>query len=331
VTSHEQRRVNENEEVVMRALLGIVVLLIGTCLSSASERFDVTRNWQGQQINLKPELFMPAKADKPVPVMVVLHGSAGMKPAHVELARWFNGLGVAGVALDSYGPRKIASTIDNQQQIFDQALLVDAVRAAQELANNPKIDASRIGLVGFSKGGRAATMAALTRYTKDFRTGNPFRLLIAVYPGCTDFPLDFTANQTRLHILLGEKDTYTGIANCQDYAARIKAKGGDVSVKLYADAKHGWFVPGSTHHVSPNAQNFSKCQFDEIEAGTWVERKSQVKTAENGVFLPDSHKQAISHCMTKGAVNGYSAKARQETLRDIRQYVQDAFKIGESK
>jgi dienelactone hydrolase len=331
VTSHEQRRVNENEEAAMRSFLGVVILLVGTCLSSASERFDVARNWQGQQINLRPELFMPAKADKPVPVMVVLHGSAGLKPAHVELARWFTGMGVAGVALDSFGPRKIASTAQDQRALPEYAMLVDAVRTAQELANNPKVGASRIGLVGFSKGGTVAIMAALDRYTKQFKTGGPYRLLIALYPSCTDFPLDFTPNRMSLRLLLGERDTYTSVASCQDYAARLKAKDGDVAVNIYKDTKHGWFVPGATNHLNPNAQNFSQCHFDEIETGTWVERKSRIKTAEGGVFLPDSHKQAISHCVTKGAVSGYSKSTRDESLRDIRSYVQDAFMREASK
>ncbi len=315
----------------MRIALAIVVCVIETTLALANERFDVTRNWQGQPINLRPELFMPAQADKPVPVIVVLHGSAGLKPAHVELAREFTKMGIAGVAVDSFGPRKIGSTAQDQQKLTEYAMLVDAVRTAQELANNSKIDAARIGLIGFSKGGTVAIMAALDRYTKRFKTGGPYRLLIAVYPSCTDFPLDFTPNHMNLKLLLGEKDTYTSITSCEDYAGRLKAKGGDVAVTIYKGAKHGWFVPGDTNHVNPNAQNFSKCRFDEIANDTWVERKSQIRTAENGVILPDSHKQAISHCVTKGAVSGYSKSTHDESLRDIRRYVQDAFKIGDSK
>jgi dienelactone hydrolase len=320
-----------NEDVAMRTLFGIVILLLGPCLSLAIERIDVTRNWQGQQVNLNPELFMPAQADNPAPVMVVLHGSAGLKPAFVELARQFTAMGVAGVALDSFGPRKIGSTVQDQRKLPEQAMLADAIRTAQELANNPKIDADRIGLVGFSKGGTVAIMAALERYTKQFKAGGPFRLLIAVYPSCTDFPLDFTPNKMNLHMLLGENDTYTSVASCQDYAARLKAKGGDAAVRIYKSAKHGWFVPGDANHIDPNAQNFSKCHFDEIETGLWVERKSRIKTAEGGVFLPDSHKQAISHCATKGAVSGYTGATHDESMHDIRRYVQDAFHVGEAR
>lgn len=315
----------------MRLVIAFAICISATDVSFAGERFDVTRDWQGQQIKLRPELFMPAQADKPVPAMVVLHGSAGLKPAFVELARQFTTMGVAGVALDSFGPRKIGSTVADQQRLPGHAMLADAVRTAQELAKNPKIDGSRIGLVGFSKGGTVAIMAALDRYTRQFKTGGPYHLLIAVNPSCTDFPLDFTPNQMSLRVLLGEKDTYTSVASCQDYAARLKAKDGDVTVTIYKGAKHGWFVPGDANHVDPNAQNFSKCYFDEIENGTWVERKSQIKTAEGGVFLPESHKQAISHCVTKGAVSGYSRTTRDESLRDIRNYVQDAFKPGDGK
>jgi hypothetical protein len=97
-----------------------------------------------------------------------------------------------------------------------------------------------------------------------------------------------------LRLLLGEKDTYTSIASCGDYVSRLRAKGGDASVKIYKGVKHGWFVPGDTNHMNPTAQNFRKCHVDEIENDTWVERESRIKTAENGVFLPDSHKRAIS-------------------------------------
>lgn len=315
----------------MRLVLAFAICMTTGHFSFAGERFEVARDRQGQQVILRPELFMPAQADKPFPAMVVLHGSSGPRPAFVDLAREFAKMGVAGVALDSFGPRKIGSTAEDQQKLSGYAMLVDAVRAAQELANNPKIDASRMGLVGFSKGGTVAIMAALNRYTKPFKAGGPFRLLIAVYPSCTDYPLDFTPNQMRLRLLLGEQDTYTSVASCQEYAARLKAKDGDVAVKIYKGAKHGWFVQGATHYVDPNAQNFHKCHFDEIEVGTWVERQSQIKTAEKGVFLPDGHKRAISHCVTKGAVSGYSKSTRDESLSDIRRYVQDAFKPGDGK
>src|SRR5258708_16227862 len=114
----------------MKIGLVIIPCLLVTGGSLASERFDVARSWQGQQINLRPELFMPPQADKPVPVMVVLHGSAGLKPAHVELAREFTKMGVAGGRPGYFLPRKERAQPPNHTKISPPPRVIFAARTA---------------------------------------------------------------------------------------------------------------------------------------------------------------------------------------------------------
>ncbi|MGV8732966.1 hypothetical protein ACV349_32975, partial [Pseudomonas aeruginosa] len=63
-------------------------------------------------------LYLPENLQGPVPAMVISHGSAG--PQQKDVDRWvrlFNQIGMAAFVVDSFGPRGIANTMDNQSQL----------------------------------------------------------------------------------------------------------------------------------------------------------------------------------------------------------------------
>jgi dienelactone hydrolase len=60
---------------------------------------------------------------------------------------------VAAVVIDSFGPRGVRSTVQGQTAVTSQDFNRDALAAPKALGTYPRLDRSRIGIVGFSKGG----------------------------------------------------------------------------------------------------------------------------------------------------------------------------------
>ena len=112
----------------------------------------------GEPVNITGLLFLPASAtekDK-VPAIILVLGSGGIYEAMLDFwPKQFNGAGYAVLALDSFGPRGVKSTAEDQSQVPFAADVADAFSALKLMASHPRIDASRIAIMGFSRGGIA--------------------------------------------------------------------------------------------------------------------------------------------------------------------------------
>ncbi|MCZ7655921.1 MAG: hypothetical protein M5R42_19135 [Rhodocyclaceae bacterium] len=60
------------------------------------------------------------------------------------------------LVIDSFGPRGVMSTADDQTRVTTTQMLQDAYGALVFLADDKRIDSARIGVMGFSKGGTVA-------------------------------------------------------------------------------------------------------------------------------------------------------------------------------
>ncbi len=293
-----------------------------------SERLDVVHEHRGKPVKLKVELQFPEQSGEKLPAILISHGSAGVSDNRERAyAREFLKLGVAAAIVDSYMARGVGSTARDQGAVSAHEMLVDAVETLRVMARHPRVDPERVGLVGFSKGGTVVIKAALQRYVAPLAKGEAgFAVLVALYPWCGDFALDFRPAGSRVSTLLGSDDTYSGTAACLEYGKKLQQASANATVKVYASAKHGWDVPGPAVWSDPKGQNQSKCIYDEIERNTWVERVSQIKVVENNKPTGNRPK-ALARCMTLGVSGGYNRQAHTETLQDIRTLVRDAFRL----
>lgn len=196
-------------------------------------------------VNIVGHLFLPPGSDK-VPAVLLMHGSGGIYSA--MLGYWpeqFNGAGYAVFSVDSFGPRGVKSTAEDQSQVPFAADVADAFAALKLLASHSRIDAGRIAIMGFSRGGITAWRTGVERLIAAQRLpgGLRFAAHVPLYSGgCVgEFrliakPGVFTkAPMLWIH---GDNDDYAVMGPCQDYAERIGKAGTPVEFVVIPGARH---------------------------------------------------------------------------------------------
>src|SRR5437879_13462912 len=98
-------------------------------------------------------LQLPKGTAGRVPAMVISHGSGGVTDERE--GRWadqVNGFTIASFVDNSFTPRKILSTSDDQAQLSTAANVADALAALRLLANHPRIEPQRLAVMRRQQG-----------------------------------------------------------------------------------------------------------------------------------------------------------------------------------
>jgi len=225
----------------------------------------------------KGDLFLPkgARADNPVPAMVILHGSGGIQDGReYDYAQLFNENGIAAFVVDYYEPRGVTDAtpyVVKTMAATEVDVMSDAYSALKILGTHPAIDKTRIGVTGYSYGGMA------TRYVLDDRLKNimapdvpPFALHMDIYGPCHQ-TLGHTGTTGAPYLAIhGDKDNSVDPALCQEVYKDLEAGGSKVESHVIAGAGHAW----------ENAAPLSEF------GGSYV-RGCKFSFDENGTFLVD--------------------------------------------
>lgn len=250
--------------------------------------------------------------------MLLVHGSGGVG-ANVNLwARELNRIGAAAFLLDCFTGRGITQTITDQSQLDGLAMIVDAYQALALLAQHSRIDASRIGVMGFSKGGFAALYASLKRFQRMHGTGLEFAAHVAFYPPCNTVYIDDEEVSDRpIRVFHGAGDDYVSIEPCRRYIARLRKAGRDVELKEYPGAGHVFDNPlYSQPCFLPDAVTGSNC--------LWKERsRGEIVDAQTGLAFDWSNP-----CMRRGASVAHDAAATTDAITTVSKFLVAALALG---
>ncbi len=164
----------------------------------------------------------------PHPAIVILHSCGGMS-RHVshDWPQYLNMLGYAVLTVDSFGSRGLGPCPNGLKL---GAMLEDAFGALDYLARQPFIDADRVGIFGYSKGGVAVNEIAGTEHRiSDVK----FLAGISFYGSCE--PILGVEHQLHLPIavIYGEHDAE--MASCKKLISNPK-----LEVTVLRDAYHGF-------------------------------------------------------------------------------------------
>jgi dienelactone hydrolase len=303
--------------------VAVTLALLGSAIAQQSETISFESRQKGQPVQITAAVTWPASPG-PVPALVIHHGSGGIHESHEgRYVREDVEMGVAAVVIDSFGPRGVRSTVQDQSAVTSQDFNLDALAALKALGANPRIDRSRIGIVGFSKGGTSALMAAHERQiaAAGVPAGLRYALHVPFYPACTSQYYQPRTSGAPIRILSGAADTYVGVEPCQTYANALRAAGADIDVIVFPGAAHG-FDGGTRAWSDPRGENYSQCVFQERADGSWVERKSGIMAiGANGKVIPDALKSALATCRTLGVSGGPNESAAKKSMEDLKGYI----------
>lgn len=158
-------------------------------------------------------LSFPADAKGPLPAMVIAHGSGGILPSYVLWTAALNRAGIATFVIDSWGGRGITSTRYDQSQVSTAANVADAFFALRLLATHPRIDAKRIGVMGFSRGGAVALYTTLEPLRRAVIDGDlHFAAHVPFYPDCNFRWTAAEHDGSPILMLLGQRYDWTPAA-----------------------------------------------------------------------------------------------------------------------
>lgn len=276
---------------------------------------------EGRPATIAGELRLPAAGSGRVPAVVMVHGSAGIIGIDDRWSRELNDMGIATFLLDGFTGRGIIATATDQFQLGTLTMINDAYRALELLAKHPRIDMTRIGLFGGSRGGRVALYAGLKRFQRMYATpGTEFAVYLPFYAPCSTTYIDDTDVVDRpIRLFHGTADDVAPIAQCRSYVARLRSAGKDVELTEYAGAHHGFDNPGSPLRRL-ETQSRSRCLLDESPVGHLVNRDTGLPlTSDDG-------------CVGRGTPTvGYDAGAHAKAIADVRAVLEKAFGLRSAK
>ncbi len=212
-----------------------------------------------------PAVFRLPAGTGPFPAVVLVHGSSGVDGRGSALAEELRRVGIASIEPDMWTPRGLRGGPLARPRIVSDTL-PDVWGAWAYLAQQPQIDAKRIGIAGFSWGGAVAWIAAFGLKPLNspaevqaarFAAHAPF------YGNCSSYlpegrggkalaTLGAKPTGAPVMYVIGTKDDYeTSLQSCHALAKAYPEA--NVRVRPFEDATHAFDSPGYEPYHDPQA------------------------------------------------------------------------------
>ncbi len=262
-------------------------------------------------------LLFPKSSVESVPAAVLIHGSDGVSEHQMRYAKALANNGIAALVVDSFGSRHIENTIGHQSKVSAQSMVLDAFAALQFLAAHPRIDGEQIAIIGWSKGGLVADLTSREWYRRRIVEGeHQFAAHVAFYPWCGDQESNIRLTGAPLLYFVGERDDWSGLQACVDYANRAVDAGYDARIIVYQDALHAFDYEGSFRRYLPHALSWADCAYFSHEDGFIIAATGRFDTWSN-------LNRYLQLCAVPGAHIGTHAKARSQSMDTLLNFLGD--------
>lgn len=266
-----------------------------------------------EQIELTAELYLPEDRADPVPAVVVLDGLGGPKDSRErDYGRMLSREGFAVLVLDSFACRGVGDRGDLMRAftVTEAMMLCDAFTGFSYLAERPDVDASRIGVIGFSYGGM---ITVLTAYEQIARLLLPddrrFRAHVAFYGCSVPRMADPTTTGAPVTMLLGELDRNVSIPRTELIADDLRRGGSPCDMRVFESVYHQWDGTDETKRFFPF--NLRRLRFR-------VDEDQEVRDERTGLRMRGSVGR-IALMSLWADPTGYSMLRDEETSRRSRE------------
>jgi dienelactone hydrolase len=266
-------------------------------------------------VEVRAELLLPAQVAGRTPAVVMLHGSDGPTPHYQRYAQSFLRRGLAVLLIDSFTTRGVGDTIGDHRAVAPYSMLIDAYHGLALLQSHPRVDADRIALVGWSKGGMVADWAARVRYRTMLAPDSPpFAAHAAFYPWCGEQHVPVQLTGAPLLFLVGERDDWTGAAPCADHVNRVREAGYAAKLVVYAGAEHAFDYAGRFRQYLGDAESWAACNY--------IAGDTHFRVVASGELLPWSRfAEYLRGCTSAGAHIGSNALAARQARHELDRFL----------
>ena len=189
----------------------------------------------GQEPGEVTGLLTLPQGSGPFPVVVMLHGCAGLYETHAEWAAQVASWGYASLRVDSFSSRGIDEICTDILRPVPRAADVNGAMAY--LQTRPEIDATRVAVMGWSHGAGVALQIAAEPGSLRPDLKPDLKAAIALYPYCSRTSQAF---RVPLLVLIGDADDWTPSGICQDMVAGLPASSQPVELAVYPGATHSF-------------------------------------------------------------------------------------------
>ncbi len=249
--------------------------------TAPSERLPYSRQ-------VEATLTLPPKASGKVPAVVLIHAGGGFTNSNqYEFygARLREaGIATLGVVLFRSGSRPFQSHVASD-------FLPHAFGALKYLAAHPDIDATRVGIMGFSLGGILSMYTASASLTTEHLGEGPrFAAHVPVYPVCwlhnanarASRKLNMTGAYAKLtgapiHILGGAKDQLDDPDTCQKFIEALSPEARkSVTLTMFQNGTHLWDVGRNYRYFDHAGCNGKGCDIDVVFDSDTTQKGRQI-------------------------------------------------------
>ncbi|WP_083444546.1 dienelactone hydrolase family protein [Herbaspirillum rhizosphaerae] len=291
-----------------------------------ANKFEMAKK-PGKPVEIFGYLSMPTiPVSGKIPVVIIAHGSAGIEAKDTGFwAPYFNKLGFASFVVDSFTPRGVTSTVDDQGMVSNAADTADAFFALKLIAADPRFDAGKVGIIGFSRGSLAANETSIKTFRDNVLRADKnlqFAFHIPVYAGCQNSRYrkngSFDRTGAPMLFLMGSKDDYTPAKFCLDQIKGLQEEyPGVIDYRVYEGANHSFDNNQGAHYLQMGTST-RDCPMVETDVPSWS--RSVVPTGQR--LLPAEENRMYKDCVKRGVtVGSYDSKYRNLAAKDIEDFL----------
>lgn len=217
-------------------------------------------------VTVKASLGFPEQARDRHPAVIVVHGLGGYRDSNEGyVAAELRKAGFATLIYDSFAARGTTGAALQGSPGYLPRGVADAYAALRLLSGEPRIDADRIAITGFSYGGEVAHLTAFEMLRSALNPGSGrFAAHVAFYPGGNFGAIAEPGAYTGAPVLmlLGGKDDNLPLTKIEGYLAYARAAGAPAPIEtaIYPGAYHAWTAPSlGSGRFYPDLVSTKKC------------------------------------------------------------------------
>lgn len=159
--------------------------------------------------------------------------------------------GYAALAIDMYGEKRVTTNANQANtwmtETFEKADTIDirSLAGLQTLANQPEVDATRLGAIGFCYGGKV--VLDLARSGADVKAVATFHANLSPKAAAQEGKI-----KAELLVLHGEQDSMVSLEDVASFKQEMSNANVVHQVIIYPNAKHGFSNPLADERAKAN-------------------------------------------------------------------------------